>query len=121
VYPSELLDFGRRPARLGASHAAEEELLGIHRKIVGGAKCVAALMTFSVMLLFDFTSRALGDDDRAECQHRIRKAEENWILPSTNTVNTAHRRMLDTLNSRPSVNAATIVFVPVERARAQMA
>ena len=89
MYPSEQLDLGRRPARLGASHAAEEELLGIHRKIVGCAKCVAALMTFSVMLLFDFTSRALGDDDRAECPHR--QAEENWILPSTNTVNTTPR------------------------------
>ena len=86
--------------------------MDIHRKIVGCAKCIATVMTLSVMLLFDFTSRALGDDDRAECQHRIRKAEENWILPSTNTVNTAHRRMLDALNSRPSVNVATIVFVP---------
>jgi hypothetical protein len=33
-------------------------------------------MTLSVMLLFEFTSRALGDEGRAECLHRIRKAEE---------------------------------------------
>jgi hypothetical protein len=54
--------------------------LDIHRKIVGGAKCVATFndtqMTLSVMLLFEFTSRALGDEGRAECLHRIRKAEE---------------------------------------------
>jgi hypothetical protein len=49
--------------------------LDIRRKIAGWSKLMATLIALSATLTLGFAPRAYGDDDRAECQHRIRKAE----------------------------------------------
>ena len=44
-------------------------------KIASQAKLLGALIALGAMLAVGFVPRAYADDDRAECQHRIRKAE----------------------------------------------
>lgn len=43
--------------------------------IASRAKRIGALMALTAMLAFGFVPHAYTDDDRAECQHRIQKAE----------------------------------------------
>jgi hypothetical protein len=44
-------------------------------KIDRRAKLIGALIALNVTLAFGFVPRAYADNDRAECQHRIQKAE----------------------------------------------
>ena len=44
-------------------------------KIASRVKLIGALFALNAMLAFGFVPRAYADDDRAECQHRIQKAE----------------------------------------------
>jgi hypothetical protein len=48
--------------------------MDIH-EIASRAKLIGALIALNAMLAFGFVPRAYADDDRAECQHRIQKAE----------------------------------------------
>ena len=48
--------------------------MDIH-KIASQAKLISALIALCAMLAVGVVPRAYADDDRAECQHRIRKAE----------------------------------------------
>ena len=41
----------------------------------GWVKLVIGVITLNLILLLGFVPRTYADDDKAECQHRIRKAE----------------------------------------------
>lgn len=43
--------------------------------VVRWGKLVVAVMTLNAIMTFGFVSRVYADDDRAECQHRIERAE----------------------------------------------
>lgn len=44
-------------------------------KIARRAKLIGVLIALNAMLAFGLVPRAHADDDRAECQHRIQRAE----------------------------------------------
>ena len=46
-----------------------------HQRLVKWVKLIVSVVTINAIMILGLGSRAYADNDRAECQHRIQKAE----------------------------------------------